>query len=381
VGEDEGEEKARLLIVKSFWPYSFRDSSNMGSGVWEAREAGERAAEMAQRLGRPDLASAALDGVASSYVALGLYGPMQSVVERRLELAPSLSDPAEVGDIFAVAAWCAFHVGRYRDAFDFAEQGFRRARDQAAGMALHCLDWRALARCRLGDWDGFFSDAALAEELLGDRRENPPGFASDHLAAAAYVREVRGETDEADRLLRVLAWLERAEERPSPGWAVWRALLLARRGRFEDGRGHLEQAGRLAPYGLGYVLSARCDLVAEQAAWDESPALEDQARRHAEEAGLLALPLHADRLQGRRLLAQGDPGAAIDALDRARVGFEGLEAGWDAACTALWLGQALMVAGRVDEARGALSEGASAFDRLGAVRELDSVRKLLAEAG
>jgi hypothetical protein len=68
-------------------------------------------------------------------------------------------------------------------------------------------------------------------------------------------------------------------------------------------------------------------------------------------------------------------------LDRARTGFRELEAGWDAAGTALWLGQALMVAGRVDEARSALLEGASAFDRFGAVREMDSVRKLLAEAG
>ena len=44
------------------------------------------------------------------------------------------------------------------------------------------------ARFRLGDWDGLLADVSLAEEILGDRRDSPPGFAPMHLAIAAFVQ-------------------------------------------------------------------------------------------------------------------------------------------------------------------------------------------------
>ena len=57
-----------------------------------------------------------------------------------------------------------------------------------------------MASFRQGRWDAFFDDVRLAEELLGDRSDSPPGFAADHIAAAAFVCEVQGRRDrpEAD---------------------------------------------------------------------------------------------------------------------------------------------------------------------------------------
>ena len=48
---------------------------------------------MAERLGRADLESAALDGITSAHQSLGRYGAMEGPVRRRLELASEAHRP------------------------------------------------------------------------------------------------------------------------------------------------------------------------------------------------------------------------------------------------------------------------------------------------
>ena len=263
-GPGDGEElSARLLIVKAFWPASLGEGRGTEQEELDARESGEQASAMALRLKRPDLASAALDGVGQFYEDRGLYGPHGRLVERRLDLAGSLTDPAELGDIYAMASWSSYHIGRYRDAERYADRGVEATLATAPNWALYCLDWRAVARCRLGEWETFFGDVSLIADLLGDRRGQPPGFASDHLGAAAFVHEIRGEQAEADRILEVIEWLEGEEARPSAGLAVWKALLLARRGVFVRSRAALDLPQTLwHGYARGIVLEARCEILA-----------------------------------------------------------------------------------------------------------------------
>ena len=97
------------------------------------------------------------------------------MVERRLDLAGSLTDPTELGDIYAMASWCAYHIGRYRDAERYADRGVDATIATAPNWALYCLDWRAVARCRLGEWEAFFGDVSRIGDLLGDRRDSRPG--------------------------------------------------------------------------------------------------------------------------------------------------------------------------------------------------------------
>ena len=130
---------------------------------------------MAERLGRVDLESAALDGIASAHQSLGRYGMMEGPIRRRLDLAPKLADPYEVGDIHAMAAWWALSTGRYRESVELASRGFTEAMPGSPIQGLYCLDFRAAARFRRGDWDGVLADVALAEELLGERRIRRPG--------------------------------------------------------------------------------------------------------------------------------------------------------------------------------------------------------------
>ncbi|MBI4259416.1 MAG: AAA family ATPase [Actinobacteria bacterium] len=379
-GEGDGVELARLLVVRSFWPTCFRDARSDDDAMEEARRAGEEAAEMAMRLARPDLASAALDGVGSYYMAKGMFGKLGEVLERRLALSRGLEDPVEAADALSMAAWAAFRVGRYRDALHHADEGLGRAAGGAPLQALDCLDWRALARFRLGDWEGFLADVRAWDELVGDRRDRPPGFASDHIAAAAFVHEVRGDAAAADRNLAILDWLEQVEERPSPAWAVWRALVEARRGDPALARSRLEDPRLVATvrYERGYLLEALTDVVAAQEAWGEAGDVVEEARAVAGTGDLLALGHFADRLAGRAALAGSDPARAAGLLEAAGAGFAGLGAEWEAAVTALDLADALAALGRRDAAREVLAGALPVLERVRSVREAGRARAGLA---
>ena len=156
---------------------------------------------------------------------------------------PSSPIPTEVGDIHAMAAWWALSTGRYRESVELAGRGFTEAMPESPIQGCCCLDFRAAARFRLaGDWDGVLADVAVADELLGDRRETPPGFAPMHLAIAALVHNARGERGTAGcRYLQLVRWLEEAEERLDSVLSLWQARLLARRGAHEEARAVLER--------------------------------------------------------------------------------------------------------------------------------------------
>ena len=369
-GLGDSEETTRLLIAKAFWPNSLGEGRGTEKEELEARASGEQAAAMAMRLDRPDLASAALDGVGQFFQDRGLYGPWSRLAERRLDLVGSLSDPAELGDVYTTAAWCCYHIGRYRDAERWADRGVESTMTAAPNWALYCLDWRAVARCRLGEWDAFFGDVTFIGELLGDRKGQPPGQASDHLGAAAYVHEIRGEPVDADRNIEVVRWLEGEEERPSAGLAVWKALFLARRGSFDEARAALDLPKTLwHGYARGIVLEARCEIVAQQEAWDEVAQLVDASRAHSEEAELLALPFFADRLEGLSARAAGELEVAEGLLGRALAGFTDLEAGWESARTALSLAEALEDRGDDGRAGELLARAQPVLEALRSVRE------------
>jgi class 3 adenylate cyclase/tetratricopeptide (TPR) repeat protein len=382
-GASDSEERARLLIAGSFAPYSLREGPSDGKEVEQAVEQAitiaEEAVAMAERLGRVDLESAALDGIACAHQALGRYGPMTGPIRRRLELAQELTDPYEVGDIHAMAAWWALNTGRYRESVALADRGFTEAMPDSPMQGIYCLDFRAAARFRLGDWDGVLTDVALAEEILGDRRDTPPGFAPMHLAIAAFIHDARGDRGTARRYLQLVRWLEETEERLDPVLSLWQARLLARRGAHDEARALLERPALAEDLrGRDEVLEAWCEVIAERGAWDEAPEMVGRAARHASWAGEPPLALYATRLDGRAAAARGESERSVERLTSAMDGFAGLEAAWEAAVTGLELARALMKAGEDERARGLADEVATVFDRLGSVRELSRTDELRA---
>jgi len=374
----------RLLTNRSFWPFAFERERPLSDQEFnEAVEAGQRAEEMAVRLNRPSLASAALDGVGGAFLARGRGAEPVEVSSRRLELVPVLEDPWELGDIFAVAAWTRFHVGRYREAFSVADEGVQKTPPDAPGMLLHCVAWRALARLRLGDWDGFFADLARSQEIMGERSGEPPYFAARPFAAAALVHEVQGNTAAADRFFDLI---QRIDERQGAAKATdrdpWIAWALARRGQVEKARARLWQP--LMEHwkaALPIIMEARCDVLGDMEAWDDVPGFLEGARQYAAEAGLPVLGFFADRLEGRAALAAGRRLVAENTLKRAADGFASLEAPWEEARTRLFLAEAMLAARRIAEAREELEKAWPVFERLQSVRELARGRELLSAEG
>jgi tetratricopeptide (TPR) repeat protein len=194
----------------------------------------------------------------------------------------------------------------------------------------------------------------------------------------ALMHELRGDPAAANEMLALTARVEGLREKERTQFGGWIALLHARRGAFEEARGRLDRAqARVLKNDLGLLYEARCDVVAEEQSWQEAAGVVDAARAHAAEAGLVALPFFADRLEGRAATAAGDLEGALAALGRAAEGFASLGADWDQACTELSLAQALAASGDAESARENAGRALAVFERLGVVREREQASELL----
>jgi class 3 adenylate cyclase/tetratricopeptide (TPR) repeat protein len=376
-GEGDSVERVALLSVRAAWPWAFPEAASGPEARDEAVRVGEEAAAMALRLGRPALASGALDAIGGVLVSTGLYGRAAPIMDRRLELAEKIEDPFELGDIFSNAAWLRFHIGEYHRAVELADEGLRAG--EAGRVALHSLVWRVAARVRLGEWDAALQDIERGEEMLGDRREHPPGFAWRLFSTTAFIHDRRGNRAGADRYLAILERFEAEQKRVAFGSGPWVATIRIRRGEFEAARSFFDRYEvSLGRVDYGEVLAARCELVAAEGRWDEAADVLERARVHAAEGGLRALPAFADRLEGRAALAAGDLERSVMLLTRSGDAFAELEAAWEEACTDLSLAEALEGAGRRVDAREAVTRGLDAFDRLQSVSEQVQARDLLA---
>ena len=203
-----------------------------------------------------------------------------------------------------------------------------------------------IARLALGDWDEALAEQARLRELFGEAATRPPSFASGGYGAEALIHELRGDQAAADAVLDEIDGWEAGGERPRLWASPLAAIAVARRGDYERAHAYLAQlVGKHGIY-LARELEARCTLIAEEGDWSEAAALITRARRHAGVARLLALAVHADRLEGRAFLASGDAEAACVCLERAVAGFHELGAAWERAVTELALGEAFAALGR-----------------------------------
>jgi class 3 adenylate cyclase len=369
----------RLLTAKSFYAYGFPDTANSDEEFEAAMKEGVRAAEMARRLGRPDLESAALDGATSNLMSQDKWGAIDPLLSRRLDLAAVIRDPWELGDIFSMAAWTYFMQGRYLETIRFALEGVERVGPDAAAPAIHSLSWCAMARYRLGNWKAFHSDMARIEDLLGDRRHKPPHFAYRPYAVAAVVHEIQGNRAEADSHLATIADVERAGGAWRSSAAPWTAVVLARRGEHDEALKRLTRAENTpgARQQRGLLLEARAEVIAEARMWEQASGVANDLRVHGNGAKLLALPLAGDRIEGLAAAASERWDEAVTLLGHASAGYAGLEARWDEARTDLALAEALIATGHPDEARVRLHKATTTFERLQAVREGARASELL----
>ncbi len=370
VPDGDSEERLRLLLARGAWSWGFRESGTDLERIHEDRAAADEAVEMARRLGRVELLSAALDTLgATGMLMRGYRGMLDGYGERKL-LVPALEDQHEIMDIYSTGAWCHAHIGHFRTAADLG----LRSSELAARIGINIpapTAFVALAQFRLGEWDDFWETFAAGEAVIDPDR--PLRYHAFRLyGMAAYLREVYGEPAEADRLIeRVDQSLTASGQVGVSGARLWIVMTLGRRGAFDDARRRLAQRDPVrAQQNRDLDLEAWADLIAAQGTWDEAQAIVDEARAWASETGLLFLPSVADRLAGLAALAGGDTDEAIRLLEGARAAFAGLEAPWDRARAELPLARALRSSGREDDATSVAKAALETFRGLGPTREI-----------
>ena len=370
----DSEVAVRLQCIRASTPFAFPQVELSDEEMLACERAGLDAAEMAMRLGRTDLASNAFDSAGGYATSRGLYRRALSIHARRAELLPQLSDPFEIGDLYAMGAWGTFELGRYDDTLRWAEEGRATVRGQVAATQIHLEGWLATARYRTGDWDRALEAFEHVRVLLDERRDSPPYFATNAYAAAALIAIARGDAVESDRLQDLMLSIG-----SSPRLFPWLVRCLVERGELAEARRQMEHTPSAWRIHAAEAYEARLEFVAASEAWDEASGLAAEARAYAEEAGALVVPLFADRLEGRAALAAGDVDSAVELLGSATSGFRDRLAPWEAARTKVDLARALARAGRPHEARTALDASDEVFATLRAAGDIGRVREVRAE--
>jgi len=377
--EGDSEERARLLMSRAFRPFAAWTRRIVGEEeLRESESAGLAASDMAMRLGRPDLASAALDAAVTAPGNRADYGRMKSINSRRLALVDLLDDPFELGDIYSMNAWCDAYIGNLAAARDSAETGVEVAGDSPTVVG--CLSWLSFAEFCLGHWERVVDELQPAiESRLGERADSPPHFTIPAYGAAAFILDARAAASAA-RYVDVLRASVGTTQGYSAGMAdAWLASVLVERGSAEEARTILEA---IAPALRRAVSRPFIDAVAARTlaavgAWDEAESFLDETRAYASSAKLVGLPAHLDRLDGLRTLARAEADRGRELLRRAGETFRAIGDRWNAAIIDLDLARALADAGQIEHALLRAAEANATFEALRSIRALDDARSLL----
>jgi len=381
IGRHESEGRVRLMTAQSFWGHGYPHTESPEGDPVHAEQIGSAAAEMALRIGRPDLAVAALDSVQHNLQRQVRYEAAYESSLRRLELARDAGDLGELGDSYAIAAWNAIYYGSFEEARTLGRDGFELLRADAPMYAVHGLSWATLASFYLGDWDACLHDFGLFVSGLGERgRLLTTGF-STPWPAAALIHEARGERSESQRLLEQVYGVEargRARRRVSAGLSplIMRTLLL--RGEVDAARARLEAVleNDPTPENLPLLQLAHAELLLAEERWDELEGLAATMRRTGESSGARYLAAAADRAAGRVATAGGDPDEGMRLLAGAAAGFDAAEMAVDAAVTRLDMAETAYAAGDREAAERLVTTAAEPLRRSGFRREVERAARL-----
>jgi class 3 adenylate cyclase len=383
-GSQDSVPLVRLLAAQAFMPFAFgRIRGTTDEEVAQSRAVGLRAADMAKRLGRPDLASAALDAASSSSMILGRYGDDLELMETRLALLDEIDDAWEIGDIYAMASWTEGFVGNYERAWDYALTG-RTEMDgtDAEGLLVHALSWQAYAGLYLGHWNEVIGDVfPVTEGLLGDRRLEPPYFTQNLFGAVAVIAAAQRRTPLLERLLpivdRLVAGRGGTGANSAMAAAAWRAWIAIRQGDIATADTSLQLSADIPARGhWPLLLAVRALRLADPKRRAEVDAFLSQMRPWAFDAGIVPLAPSFDRLEGRVRLEDGDTQTGLELITAAVRGFDKLGARWEAACTRLDLARAYLAVDDPSQADDALALAIPSLEELESMDELETATRL-----
>jgi tetratricopeptide (TPR) repeat protein len=367
----DSEERVRLLGIRAGWLFTFPMTDVASPQLYDA--AGIEAAEMALRLGMPNLASGVLDNAGSVWIAKGDYSKMLPLWERRGEVIPLVTDAFEIGDFWAMGGWMYYDLADYPEAMRCVDAGLEVIASLGANnLDVHLSAWKAATLHRTGHWDEALTMYAHVRDTLDERRDQPPYFACHAYGTAGQIHAARGDVARSDQIVQILA------PRMSPSSSRLYPWLL----RLYVIRGDLEAARAIERPTAWRVHATEAYEAESERAWatrDPNAAeLVEEMRSHAAATAAVSVATFAERLSGRLAAAEGDHEGAVRHLAAAIETFERLDAPWERALTLLDLGRSQMVTAGAEAARASWTDARGTFERLGAVDDLASADALLA---
>ncbi len=357
--------------MRAGWPFTFPMAQ--GDELEAYVTAGLEAADMAIRLGMPNLASGVLDNAAAAGAAVGDYSKVQPIWQRRRDVIPNVTDVFEIGDFWAMGGWVYYAIADYPSALRCLDAGLDAiATIGANNLNVHISSWKVATLHRTGVWDEALTLYTHIRDTLDDRRDQPPYFAAHAYGAAGQIHASRGDVARSDQIVQIIAPLM------SPASARLYPWLL----RLHVMRGELDAARALERPTAWRVHATETYEAESERAWairdPNGSELVGEMRSHAAETGAPSAEAFAERLAGRLAAADGDHGGARRNLAQAIAVFERLGAPWERAVTLIDLGRSQTAEGDRDEGRAAWIDARATFERLGAVRDLATVDALLA---
>jgi tetratricopeptide (TPR) repeat protein len=355
--------------LRSGWLFAFPNEHVTEPEMEIYERAGIEASEIAARLELWDLASGALDLAGASRCSVGRYGAAKALHDLRRTVMPRVTNVMEIGDFHSVGIWIDVELGRYQDAIRRGTEALAAIGGRGPNVEIHTRAWLATALWLTGRWDESLDETAAVKELLGDQRDDPPYFAMHTFGAAAMIHQARGQEAEARRLRDTMA---NAASLSSGRTYPYLVRMLTERGELD----RAWTVERPWNWRVHYTdaLFAEAQRAAASARWDLVPELMTAMREQADLGPAPLLVPAADRLAGRAALAAGED--ATDLLGVAADGFDAIGVPHERARTNLFLAEACRAVGRIDDAADALARAAITFEELGAVADLERIRRL-----
>ena len=237
-------ERVRLLGLRAGWAFGYPDKELNEDESEELERAGLEAADMALRIGEPNLASGALDQASAVWVARGWYGRAYPIWKRRMAIIPQISDVLEIGDTYSGGAWGLYEMGRYAEAVEVSDAGLEVITGRGANVELHNRSWRR-SRC-IGWASGTRpSRSSAASGHARGPSGRPAYFVSHSFAASAAIHEARGDRVQSDRFAGLLTRMMGEGQGRLYSWLM---RLLVLRGDLERPSGcRAPRRGRCTP--------------------------------------------------------------------------------------------------------------------------------------
>ena len=365
-GVGDTAERGFLLVPRAYQSWDDGDPET-------AHATFERAAEIGERSGEPDLITLAALGRGQTLIALARTAEGVAALDEAMVTVTA----DEVSPIVIGLVYCAV-IDACRQIFDL-----RRAHEWTAALSQWCAGQPDLVpyrgqclvhRAEIMQLHGAWADAMDEARQARDRLSDPPGQPA--VGAAFYqlaeLHRLRGEWAQAEE-----AYTQASQwgHSPQPGLALLRL-----------GQGHAEAAAATirrvvaeaeeSP-GLAHVLPAFVEIAL--AAGDVRAASEAADRLTTIAVELDAPLLRAESAQaaGAVTLAEGDPMRALHSLRRAWTIWQELDAPYEAARVRVLLGLACRELADEDGAESELNAARLAFQRLGAAPELARLERIV----